>query len=948
VLPLSSIIVGRKRERAQLRLLLDRIERGSGGAIVVTGEAGVGKSSLLHEMRDLAVSRDFDVRIAIGTPSASQFAYGILRRLVEDGGSLPETLDPILAAILGVTPPSAPPSVTSVGTALLMHMSSLGEQRPILLIVDDVHWADQSSAAALAFAARRLLADRVAIVFGYRSEPLHHVVDQSISRSLSIGSRFQRQTDGSERADHITSEPATSFEFHGVDTCPIGPMTTEESVELLVARGCTVAMAHSNVAIAGGVPLAIIELAEQLRTGDRDDASVGMHLPLFYTKHIERLPTRVRHTLATAAIEDDLRLILAVTSPSAIADLELAEELGIVRIVGEHVQFRHPLLRAAALDASHGSTRRLIHRTIARKLDPITDADRIAVHLSESAVGFDEDAAVALVGFAERARGRGANEEAMEALIRASQLTPDRELAAHRMLDAADAIYFGGDAERGIVIAEEVLIDASSTTVRTRAEIVIANASMWDRSPIETRNRFVRVAEDTHETDPHRSIWALISASSMFMAGDLPLGLEFARKAEAKATVCEDMIAALSARGMIGWNLFLMGEFKEANECHETVDPLVGMLIDQEVIEGVSFGQMYAMRLIMTERFDEADTLLRRLLPIAQRLGAHLSVSLLSMVLAALRWRQGRWDEAKAYAFQNLVADDLPTLSFGWGSAAAAQITAAQGDAEQTERIVAEVNVHPVASQAPLIRSWANAALGHLRLSQGREHEALALLRSVLDDTNAMSLHQPEFFLWQGDLLDTLVATAHFDEAREMVDDLERRNLEYNLSWVHGVVARTRGCLAVNADMFEPQFALALAQFESCPFPFEVARTRLCRAQKRKMNLGNGQHGEAPGEDAARAFQMFAGFGAREWEKRAEDCTAITKHVSSGSFFNALSEGELRVALAVCAGRSNQEVAQELFLSSRTVEYHLTSIYRKLGLKNRQGLVAAVRERTIA
>jgi DNA-binding CsgD family transcriptional regulator len=949
---MSVVSIGRQREREVLDRILVRAVRGQGGSVVVAGEAGIGKSFLLRSLAHDAAESGFDVRSIVGTPPSSQLPYAVLRRLLTQYSPINSAdLDPVLSAIVGSASVSSPPVTTAVGTAFLMHISELAEIQPVLLIVDDIQWVDQSSAAALAFAARRLLADRVAIVFGHRSpnglgsgilgatDDAHH--DRTNATSFSKHTYVD-----SEQLLDLTVESRRVAELAGLNTLPVGPLTATESVELLTALGCDSRSAAREAPLAGGIPLALIELADQIQFGVIDEQRLALHLPQFYTEKIARLHPRVRYTLTAAALDDDLRAVLSVSSPSAITDLEMAEEQDIVRVFGERVLFRHPLLRAAALDASNASVRRQIHRTIAEGLNPQIDSDRYALHLSASAIGNDDVAAQALAAFALRARGRGAHEEAMDALLRASQLASNNADAARLKFEAGEAIYFGGDAERAITIAEQVLTMTDSSEIVSKADLLIANASMWERDPIETRERLRRVADSVLATDPVRSAWALVSASGMgFLAGDLKLGVTHGRRAEALGTEHGDMIAALSASGMISWNLFLLGQTEEAFQRMETIDPLVRMLIDQGTVEGVSFGQILAMRLIMQERFDEADSLLRQLLPIAQRLGVHLSVVLLSSVLGSLRWRQGRWEEALAYATQGLNAEELPSLSYAWACAAAAQMTASIGDVAKTVLLCGAVELSPSAAHSPLVTAWAKSAMAHLRLSQARPQDALAILREVKGLMDAFELGQPEFFLWSADYLEALLDCDERDEAAAYASELEEQNTS-SLRWVQGVVARTRGSLSASGAEAEAAFAFGVSSF-----PFEIARTKFARARWRYAVRKSGLGSQSPDVDLVDATRTFGQLGASIWLARVNEFSSSAVSIEDSSrshlLLHGLSDGELRVALAVSAGRANADVAQELFLSARTVEYHLTSIYKKLGVRNRQGLVALLRARTI-
>jgi DNA-binding CsgD family transcriptional regulator len=394
---------------------------------------------------------------------------------------------------------------------------------------------------------------------------------------------------------------------------------------------------------------------------------------------------------------------------------------------------------------------------------------------------------------------------------------------------------------------------------------------------------------------------------------------------------------------------------------------------------------------------------------------------MVTVLLANLRWRQGRWREAYSHSTLYALSPDLPAISSAWGSAAAASMAAALGNADATQRFAQRAFANTPDHEVPLVRAWANAALGHLHLSQNQPVAALAYLRQSAQHVAAMELGQPLFFLWWGDYLEALLGVGAAvvadagavvsevvsegeaeregvrDEVRELLTQLEQRNEQHHLAWIEGICQRTRGMLASSTEEADSCFKQSVHVLQA--YPFEVARTKLAWAQKRMVNVDKAiamptaqaddtKTSRSTSEILHEAIQEFQRLQAATWEATAQrlatslqqpnlepdglgttqeqplhehqfvssnpfnldigasdhgsgtaHATQLESPVPSSRVEETLSEAELRVALIVAAGRSNREVATDLYISVRTVEFHLGSIFRKLSVKNRNGVI---------
>jgi DNA-binding CsgD family transcriptional regulator len=464
----------------------------------------------------------------------------------------------------------------------------------------------------------------------------------------------------------------------------------------------------------------------------------------------------------------------------------------------------------------------------------------------------------------------------------------------------------------------------------------------------------------------------------------------------------------------------------------EALQPFVGALMDAEMVEGISLGQNWAMTLIMQERFGEAEELLEKLLPLARKLAVDLGVAMITVLLANLRWRQGRWREAYSHSTLYALSPDLPSISSAWGSAAAASMAAALGKVEATHELAQRAFDNIPNNEVPMVRAWAHAALGHLHLSQGQPAIALAHLRKTAACVAEMELGQPLFFLWWGDFLEALIEVGEREEAEEILTQLEQGNELLDLRWTEGICQRIRGSLAPSAKEARVHFAQSIVALSTCPYRFEIARTKL---QWARYLLQNG-HANTPINGLAaivsavkdlpilhEAHAEFQRLDATLWKAAAQSLvdgsafvaspvapavnvstapnvnlqpsplpnlpstldtdrttnpaagfatgslTGITANLDANLTLareeteaeteaetternllleqrleDVLSEAELRVALVVAAGRSNREVALDLYISVRTVEFHLSAIFRKLGLKNRNALIKLIQK----
>ncbi len=798
-------MIGRQKERQLARTLLDNTAQQRGGWMAFVGAAGIGKSTLLDEIANEARTQGFALRRVNGTPSEQALPFAALNALLSR--DLADTaLDPILAASIGLAPAEVPPLPQAVAAALVGHLSEKSETQPLLVIIDDLQWIDPSSINVLGLLTASIGADRFALVFGVRT-----------------GAGRAEEETGNEpwnpaRSSNAADVSPTDAPLDWIDQSGpvvLGPLSDDESLALLTETGVAVSQARLIANIAGGLPLALVELARNGPDGGTT-SSRFVDMARLYARRLEQLPKNVRRLAEICAIESNLAAVQTIFGKGFASALTNAQHHEILRpatLVGPGdelgptasndfalVDFTHPLLRVAALGATSASEQRILHRRFAdilTTLDPEHHADRVALHRGAAALGADDEAADLLVAFAGRAKGQGALVESSQALLRAAELTTEPQLRTRRVLDGAADLYTSGDPRKAIVIIDREIPRILDPSLLGDAEFLYARVAEWEQPSTNTVAILRRLARRFEESDPIRSSWALGMASSMaMMAGDLRTGIDDARRSLELAEANNEFFAAIVAKGNLVWNLFLRGERGEAEEAVGSIAGLLKMAAETETVEGIMVAQGIAMMSVVNEEWTEADAILTSSLGLARKMGIRLSTVLLSTIRGNLMWRLGRWDEGALLVNQDLNPQSLPAISYTWGSAESASMAASRGDETTVNRIMAQSLPEAERLGLPLVEAWLRNARAHLAMSKGLPSEAIVDLDIVRSLTERMGLVEPGFFLWQGDWLSALIAVGRIDEARTGLARAKTVATATGRRWLKGVIARTEGELA--------------------------------------------------------------------------------------------------------------------------------------------------------
>jgi DNA-binding CsgD family transcriptional regulator len=901
------VLVGRTAELARIDVLLEDARAGRGTVLVLTGEPGVGKSALLRT----AAERASDVRVlrAAGAESEAELPFSGLHELLHPVLPLAEDLPgPQAAALRGALAMSDDlVDRFAAFAAVFGLLASAAADAPLLVAVDDAHWIDSASLEALGFAARRLTGEAVGMLIAFRDE---------IPPSFRAAS-FERLALTGLEPDAIATL---------VDRAAERPLSHHLRDRLARAT-------HGN-------PLAALEVAAAI-SDDRLAGRLGVGEPLPPSRLIshafeQRLralsePARGALLVAAAGESESAHVVLTAAGrldlPSdAFAE---AERAGAIAVEDDRVRFRHPLLRSLAYRGGPADQRRRAHGALAGCLSaaPGTESERRAWHLAAAAVEPDEDVAGALAAAGERFAHRTGYLAAAYAYERAAELTPDPGRRGERLVEAAEATRLAGRPAR----ARELLRDAAALPIddALRADIAFKEAMLeaWLGSVEVAAERYARLADDV--SDPERAAQALShAAGAAIAAGDTESALTSARRA-AELLDRVSGHTACTVRETLGAVLVLRGEPAEGAA-------LLRSAADWFEAEGELPGREYvAQALLWVEDYALARRLLDPLLAHARRVGDLRALTSALEVQAQLAYRTGEWRAAHAAAEESarLAADTQLTVHVAYSVAVLAIIEAARGDTTSATH-AAQADEIAARNRLSVIAEYTGAARGLEALADGRPADALVHLQAVARGVEATGRKQPGVLQWEGDALEAAVRAERLELARQGLDLLERTARETENAWGTAVAARIAGLLA---DDYRPHFEAALAGSGG---PFERARTRLCFGQRLRRD---GLRVDAR-KQLHSALEAFRTLGAAPWaDAAARELGASGEKLRrrAPDAEEELTAQEHQIAALVAEGASNKDVAAQLFLSTKTVEAHLTRIYRKLGVSSRTQLARA-------
>jgi DNA-binding NarL/FixJ family response regulator len=913
---LDGQLVGRVRERRLLDGLVESVE-GGGAAVVIAGEAGVGKTALLTHVANAAARQGLRVFAARGEESEAVLAFAtlsdLLRPLREKFAELPQAQRQALEVCLALS--SGPPGGPLAACAgALGALANAADEQPLAVLVDDFQWVDPESRQVLLFAARRLVAERIVMLFAVRDEP----GAQASGRDLPV--------------------------------LRIGGLSVAECAELARALGADISGSalRSLVELTGGNPLALLE--NLARAAGATGVSqpwrlmLGAALENAWGRVFEELPEDTRHALfviATDSVSGGRHVEAALGMLGlSLSSLAAAERRGLVRTEDDQIQLRHPLMRPVVVNR----TPLWVTAAACRALADAADGHSRAWYLAAAATGPDDAAAEALAAAAMDARQRSGYGGSARTWRRAAELTADHGLRARRLLRAATDAHLAGDSAAAVAWCQEALAQSHAPVFAAEAELILGRARTWAGDPLRAFDGLVRAAAAIRSVNPIGAAALLAEATlPAAMTGRFHLVRRVAQQAEelweGTSGPAVGVAASLTVLAMVGEAFALAGEVDHAAR----YQALTAALLPSVDLEAEQQGAAFLVQGdIWTERYEQSRACLGAVLDCGRRMGAPAILSLALGLSGELGWWTGRWDSAYADGAEALQwAEELNQVGLiGRALSQLSRIAAACGDRERCHELVERARQDVELRGFGYLAMYNAAALGLCALSCGDLTTAIDHLERAWDAGQAAGLANPNVVPFAGDLAEALARADAGDRAEQVLAWLQDRADATGLIYPRAAAARARGILAHDPAEAEVWFARARSAYEMQPMPFEQARTLLCEGEA----LRRARHPAASRPALRQALTIFNRLGARPWAARATielDATGIRAYPQSNSgtsVLGSLSSQELQVARAVGRGLNNVEAAAALFVSRKTVEAHLTRVYRKLGIRSRTEL----------
>ncbi len=907
-------IVGRENELTELEEIL-RAKDALPGAIMLDGEAGIGKTTLWRRATEIGDREGYRILAASPAEQETQLAFTAAGDLLSGAddvfSALPAPQRRALgSALLLEDVAGPPPDLRAVSLAFLGALRELARGRPLLVAVDDVQWLDSASAFVLEFSLRRVESDPIAFLFARRGRA------------------------GTRRPLGLDQSLAGAVRLLSVGPLSLGALHRLLRIEL--GRAFPRPLLRRIHEASGGNPFYALELGRHLaaREGGVDP---GGPLPV-----PESLQDLVRERIAAQPVDvrKALAAVAALSRPTvfavgADAPLDVAVEAGLIEVDGDRVRFSHPLLAAEAYGALGVEERRKLHRRLAAS---VSDVEERARHLALSANEPDEETAEALDQAAARAALRGASDAAGELAERAAQLTPSHRSpdARRRLVDAAFYHFESGDSQRARALLEETITVLAAGPARARALVRLARVRGYDDDLEAAADLFLQALTETGDDQLVRAeAHEGVSATFFKLRERLP---EAADHAEAAAKLA----AGLGHAPLLGESLSTQLVVEAILGRDRAAATLRAALDAQPVAEHVRALAQPAFAVAVVSMWSDdhgrARELLEHLLGRASELGDESSLPYLLAILTQVECLVGDYSAARRHADEGQeLAEQAGQESLrAYHLALRALVAAHTGDVEAARADAVESLATASRTNARPAEHFATTALGLLELSLGRPAEAVAVLRPLAAFMRREGIDEPGVVTrFAIDQVEALVELGEGTEAADVLDWYEANAVRLGRHSALANAARCRGlCCASNGDLDGALVAFdhALAEHDRVTLPFDRARTLLALgATHRRL-----RHKRRGRETLESALGIFEQLGTPLWSEktRAELARIGGRARSTGE----LTPTEQRVAELVAEGRSNKEVARELFVSVRTVEANLSKIYAKLGIRSRTQL----------
>ncbi|MBC2933657.1 AAA family ATPase [Nocardioides sp. zg-1228] len=903
--------MGRDAERAEIERLLDRARAGSSGALVVRGEAGIGKTVLVEQAALGAASSGFRVETSVGVEAEAQFAFAGLHQLcgplLGHLGALPDPQQAALGVAFGLRSGPAPDRFL-VGLATLNLLAEVAEAAPLLCVVDDAQWLDEASAQVMAFVARRVSAERVALLFARRD-----------------------------------SSTATDDPLAGLPELRVAGLGEADARTLLatgVAAPLDDAVRERIAAEARGNPLALLELP---RAAPATVRAGGFELPdTLSVPH--RIEDGFRRRSATLPSETQLLLLVAAADPTGDPALlwRAASHLGIVPEaaapaeasdlveIGTRVRFRHPLVRSAVYQSATAPDRRRVHGALAGATDPRGDPDRRAWHRAQAVLGTDEHAAAELELSADRARLRGGVAAAAAFLQRAAELTPEPAARTRRSLAAAQAKHDAGAIEAASALVAAAAAGPLDDLARACLQLLRAQIAFHLTRDQDVPGMLLDAARMLAPLDPalsRETYLRALDAAILIGSDDVTHIAAAAAAAPPPPTPARPVDLLLDGLA----TTLTIGYMAGAPRLRRALESFCDGTLTDPGRERESAGWLWLAGRNAVALLD--DELLHAL---ASR---NVALARESGALATLPAALGLMSITSTLMGELARAGEL--------AAEATAITQATGGVELRHAQV-------------ILSGWCGDRAATTALHAGTAEDdaypegstdaaqalyALAVLHNGLGDYAAAreaasrACRSPELALSSAglpELVEACVRTDHPESAASAMEQLDARARASGAPWALGVASCARALTSTGAAA-EEHYLEAIGQLGRSRMGGYLARTHLVYGEWLRRE---GRRRDAR-EQLRTAHRLLADMGAEAFAARAaRELRATGEHprARAAQPTHELTAQELNIARLVATGATSREVAAELFLSPRTIEAHLRSIFRKLEITSRRQL----------
>jgi DNA-binding CsgD family transcriptional regulator len=899
-------LLGRQRERAVLDRVLDTARNGHGSVLVVHGDPGVGKTALLEDAFE--AGEDFHVVRAVGVEGEMELDYAALQQLcapiLEFSERLPHPQRDALGVAFGLGDGQAP-SPFLVGLAVLGLLSEAAEQQPLLCVIDDAQWLDGASARTLAFVARRLLAERIALVFGTRD----------------LGNGLAR--------------------FPQLRVGPLGRRDARALLESVLAPRLDESVLERIIAETGGNPLALLELPRGLTPGQLAGGfGLPSALPLSvgieqsFRRRLERLPRDTRRLLLLAAAEPvgDAALLWRAAKRHGVPQTaaKAAEAEGLLTLDGA-VVFRHPLVRSAVYGAAELDERREAHRALADATDPLIDPDRRAWHRAQAAAEPDEELAGELERVAVRAQARGGFAAAAAFLERAAALTPAPLRRAQRALVAAQTKFRAGALDDALGLLSATGIGALDELDRARIELLRAQIAFVSTHGSAAPAMLLAAANRLMPLSPALAHETYLEALSAAM---------FAGRLAAPGASARDVALAAKAAprtpALSGPELLLDGLATVFCESYGAAVPILRRAQGAFDDSGMPISEQLRWKWLATVSAvhlweDELwAAISERHVQIARETGAlgELPLALNQRVYAHLF--AGELMAAEALVEEIRAATEATGSNLTpYGAVGVVALRGREPEAValiETSRMDATRRGEGIGLS---VLDWAHAVLFN---SLGRYEEACAAaLRATAYPHNLSSSN------WgMAELIEAAVRAGTPELAADARSRLAGVARVSGTDWALGVAARSEA-LFVEDQPAEELYLEAVERLGRTRMGLDLARTHLLygewlRRQRRRLEARR---------QLRQAHALFSDFGMEAFAERSRgELEATGEHARKRieETRDDLTPQEAQIARLARDGLSNAEIGARLFISKHTVEYHLRKVFTKLGINSRTKL----------